>query len=568
MSFIFGGNTGMSYEDVQRKRAIAEQLIAANTRTPQNVGEGLHAIGRALAGRAIEKRTAKADEDNRSKFGEQFASAFGGGASAFGGGGATPYASPAPSPDPNSGAGVANDAMSVLGNFGSLEQQHGLPAGYLERTYQIESGGNPNAQNPNSSAGGGFQFIDSTAKQYGLENKFDLGASAAAAARLAADNKAQLVKVLGREPTAGELYLAHQQGGGGASKLLANPQARAVDIVGADAVRLNGGDANMTAGEFAGLWLNKFGGDAQPPQGEVRTAQAGGLDIATIADLASNPYATPGQKAVLEALMQQQMQSADPMRQMEMERARLELDALKNPQPDKPTATIQEYEFAKAQGYPGTFTEYKTEMAAAGKSSTNVTVGGQGDIGTIPQGYEVFQDETGQRRMRRIPGGPEDNTQTDAAAAGNRDVATSTITTAAQRAREAAGERVFSGPLSGVAAMNPSGANAEIYRQVEVLKSQAIVGNLQAMRDASPTGGALGAVTAPELKMLADKSGALDPRSPNFLRDLDDYERSLLNVIHGPEVGERIFNETRGGANTPDADGWQTINGVKVRVKQ
>ena len=153
-------------------------------------------------------------------------------------------------------------------DFGAIETQYGLPQGYLSRTYQIESGGNPNAQNPNSSAGGGFQFIDSTAKAYGLTNKFDLGASADAAARLAVDNQRTLMKGLGRAPTAGELYLAHQQGGGGAAQLLANPNARAVDIVGADAVRLNGGNADMTAGEFAAKWVNKIGGGtSSAPQG-------------------------------------------------------------------------------------------------------------------------------------------------------------------------------------------------------------------------------------------------------------------------------------------------------------
>lgn len=73
MGFIFGGDTGMTYEDLQRKRKIAEQLMQANTRTPRNVGEGIHAIGRALAGRAIEKRAARRDEELRGQFEDQFA---------------------------------------------------------------------------------------------------------------------------------------------------------------------------------------------------------------------------------------------------------------------------------------------------------------------------------------------------------------------------------------------------------------------------------------------------------------------------------------------------------------
>ncbi len=157
--------------------------------------------------------------------------------------------------------------------------QHGLPPGYLERTAQIESSMNPSARNPNSSAGGLFQFIDSTAQQYGLTNKFDPNASTDAAARLAADNRGVLQKSLGRDPTAEELYLAHQQGAGGASKLLSNPNARAVDVVGADAVKLNGGNPNMTAGEFAQLWTSKFGKTGAPDSPAPGATEAQGFAV-------------------------------------------------------------------------------------------------------------------------------------------------------------------------------------------------------------------------------------------------------------------------------------------------
>ncbi|WP_246389509.1 transglycosylase SLT domain-containing protein [Aminobacter niigataensis] len=122
---------------------------------------------------------------------------------------------------------------------------------------QIESGGNPRAKNPRSSAGGPFQFIDSTAKAMGLADRYDVDQASDAAARLMKGNAGHLRKVLGRDPTPGELYLAHQQGAGGAAKLLANPDAKASSVVGADAVRLNGGRAGMTAGQFARLWINK-----------------------------------------------------------------------------------------------------------------------------------------------------------------------------------------------------------------------------------------------------------------------------------------------------------------------
>jgi len=149
---------------------------------------------------------------------------------------------------------------SVRTAIDAAASRYGVDPTALSVIAQLESGGNPAAQNPNSSAGGLFQFIDSTAQQYGLTDKFDPYASADAGARLARDNAASLRRAIGREPTVGELYLAHQQGAGGASKLLANPNQRAVDIVGRDAVILNGGNENMSAQEFANLWINKAQG--------------------------------------------------------------------------------------------------------------------------------------------------------------------------------------------------------------------------------------------------------------------------------------------------------------------
>lgn len=210
--------------------------------------------------------------------------------------------------------------------------------------------------------------------------------------------------------------------------------------------------------------------------------------------------------------------------------------------PDLPNSA-QEWQFAQQNPE---YAQWMTDQKRAGAPSNNITVGG-GRYGTIPQGYELVETPEG-ARLVALPGGPEDTSKKDERAAGQADVATRVVTSAASRAREAAKNRQMGGYGQSVVQNLPWTDSAEVARQVEVLKSTAKVENLTAMRAASPTGGALGSVTEKEADMLAAKSGALDPSSPTFERDLDDYELTLLQVVHGPQEGARIFQQSRQGA--------------------
>ena len=209
-------------------------------------------------------------------------------------------------------------------DFAAYERRYGLPQGYLARTAHIESSGNPRAQNPNSSAGGLFQFIDSTARQYGLQDRFDPEQATDAAARLARDNASILRRALGRDPTAAELYLAHQQGGGGAAKLLSNANAPASSIVGEAAVRLNAGKANMSGGDFANLWTSKFDGGSPSmsaaaqfgdynPQREGQPVQPFG-DVSHAFAAQYPGLASPGQQNGENALAQREPERREPQR--------------------------------------------------------------------------------------------------------------------------------------------------------------------------------------------------------------------------------------------------------------
>ncbi len=158
------------------------------------------------------------------------------------------------------GARVAPPELSAI--IRGAAAKYGVDGAALEQIAGIESSFNPHGPDSSAGAKGLFQFVGSTARQYGLADPYDPAQASDAAARLMRDNADSLRKALGRDPTAGELYLAHQQGAGGASALLRNPDAMAVDVVGRDAVVGNGGSAGMTAGEFAKLWTSRVTGGA------------------------------------------------------------------------------------------------------------------------------------------------------------------------------------------------------------------------------------------------------------------------------------------------------------------
>lgn len=153
-------------------------------------------------------------------------------------------------------------------------------------------GGNPDAPPPAANAPGGdykatvaqiesgngtassniYQFKGDTAQQYGVGPGSTRAQQDAAFDQLTASNKAALTSGLGRAPTDGELYLAHQQGADGAIALLKNPDKPAIDVL-ADvygdikqaraAILDNGGTVNETAGAFAKKWGDKFSDGTQ-----------------------------------------------------------------------------------------------------------------------------------------------------------------------------------------------------------------------------------------------------------------------------------------------------------------
>jgi len=216
------------------------------------------------------------------------------------------FASPQIKTQPVQAPKVAQAASSPAGGgvmsiIEGAAAKYGVPADWMRRSAQIESNFNPTLVSP-SGAKGLFQFTTSTAKTFGLSNPFDPAANADAAARLYIQNRKNLQGRLGREPTGGEVYLAHQQGLSGAAALLAKPSENVVDALAtaykgdrkaaARAVTLNGGRTDMTAGQFASRWTSKFDPSRMDAGNDFRNSMAAQTPADMAADWAKGKVST------------------------------------------------------------------------------------------------------------------------------------------------------------------------------------------------------------------------------------------------------------------------------------
>lgn len=152
-----------------------------------------------------------------------------------------------------------NMRPDLFSDISDASKKYGVPESYMRTMAWIESKGDPNAKSRDSSASGIYQFVDKTARQYGIYgHQFDQKMNVDAGARFALANLKYLRKVLKRDPAPFELYLAHQQGPGGATSLLLNPNAPATNFVSAKALADNGGNVSMTAGQFVDKWRQLY----------------------------------------------------------------------------------------------------------------------------------------------------------------------------------------------------------------------------------------------------------------------------------------------------------------------
>ena len=547
MSFIFGGDTGLSYDQLQTRRKMAEELLKRGQgAAPRTAIGGLNSAAQQIVGALMSK---KADE-GLTKGREEFNSQFG---NILGGGGAWPSMGSSGSAAPNA---ARNAAMAANGGptQGAADAM-GIRQGLIDRglpehiadgflmNFKDESGLNPgiNEQNPIvPGSRGGFGLAQWTGPR-----RKQLEAFAQQRGTPVSDMNTQLD------------FLMEELGGtesAAAQKIMAagTPGEAAAAIV---------NSFLRPAEEHRARREAQYLGGGRTPMVSAQGRQ--GPDMQQLMTLAQNPYATDAQRQIVNTLLSQQMQRQDPAYQLDMDLKRAQLEAARNPKPDL-TSGQREYQMAQQQGYQGTFMDFRRDLAEAQRAQTNVNVstgGGSPGLGKLstdygyvmnPDGTPRIDPETGLPQAAAVPGSPaaQEASQREEQAGMRQEQAGRAANIVMQDIDRALDQSEGWGTTGAVGGLlDAIGGTAAHDLQNTLRTVQANIGfdRLQQMREASPTGGALGAVSERELTELQAVLGSIQQTQSreqlqrNLTRLKDVYSQILRKASAYPNAADYGF---------------------------
>ena len=223
-----------------------------------------------------------------------------------------------------------------------------------------------------------------------------------------------------------------------------------------------------------------------------------------------------------------------------------------------PPASIREYEFAKSQGFQGSFEDWKLQSKKAGATSLTVNTGNNSvavpEYSKLPAGLVYKRGPDGQIIVG--PDGvpetailPNSNQASDAAkleeaqrvkqeaTARSGNVVIEDIDRALAGLDE--GMLPTSGLMGGTLANVPGTQAHDVSKLIQTIKANSGFDRLQAMRDSSPTGGALGAINQSEMGLLQSALGNLEQsQSEDQLKyNLERVRRIYDGIVNGPQAG-------------------------------
>ncbi|MEQ8440562.1 MAG: hypothetical protein RKK11_01300 [Alphaproteobacteria bacterium] len=213
--------------------------------------------------------------------------------------------------------------------------------------------------------------------------------------------------------------------------------------------------------------------------------------------------------------------------------------------PADPT-TVREYEYARQQGFQGSLFDYRRQMAEAGRAQTTIN-----NQGSIPPGFYSTTDENGNPVHAMIPGSEPwiaaaEAEQAAETANENRQTYAGVVTEDIGRALSIIDRQpnATTGLFGTALSLLPGSPASDLSSLLGTIETNVSFERLQQMRDASPTGGALGSISDPEREALGSVMGALrqSQSAPQLRYNLRRLNNLVADIVHGEGNGPERYD--------------------------
>lgn len=502
MSFIFGGNTGKSPEQVAREREIANALLMNAMQQPKDVGSGLNAIGQALAYRALSGRADAAQRQGQESASKLFGSLFPDMAGQSAQAPAQPQVSPSPS------------VVSALTGAQSGQQPRGIRnnnPGNIEYGKFAQSRGATGTDGRFAQFGSPQEGVKAIGDLLGIyQDKHGINTIRGAINRWAPSS----------ENNSDAYVQAVSKAAGIAPDAQVNFRDPAVQAKVIPAI-IKHENGMMPYGQD----VMNAQAPAQPQQQMAQASPQGSPSITDMLQFLQTPWADPAQKDVVKTMLKQALESRDPKYQAELTRLQQQM---RNDTPEARLAYEQQL-MQMRQGDP----KYQAEIARMQQQSAKdqaELAAGQRKLSLAQQQQEQKANLVGQEIDRAI------------------------------NLIDNGGSLMGTTGMGSYASAIPGTDARTLAGLLDTIKANIGFDQLNQMRAASPTGGALGNVTENELKFLQSVAGKLDQSgNPQVLKDnLNRYYNALMDAIHGPGQGPDrrpvSFDQNTQSNSSPKAD--------------
>ncbi len=343
--------------------------------------------------------------------------------------------------------------------------------------------------------------------------------------------------------------------------------------------------STQNSGDAAAAIVNKFLRPAEEHRarreasylagsgGNVAAGGPSGPSVSELQGYMMDPafqWLAPEQQQLVQTMYAQAVQQADPMRQLQMERAQLEIERLRNPPLKAQPADVQKYEYYAAQETaagrtPLSYGDWSImdERASVGPSQPEL-------VGTEGQAL-TYNPETKQWEMSILPNSKLAQERADLEEKSEKadkikETATNLVLDEIGIARELVEGQSLTSPATGITGGIVSNIDSTragaLKNRLTTIKASIGFDKLQSMRDASPTGGALGQVSEFENRLLQAVFGSLEQsqRGADILYNLNRLEDIYNRVVHTgipDDEARRLYREVTmadAGVTTPRID--------------